>query len=160
MTWVCNTAAAGCPSVQPRLGATCTQDAQSCEYGDCNTTSYVCQSGMWHAQLGGCPKSTRRFKDGIHYLTDAELRSVANETLRTRVASYRYTVGAPDERLGFIIEDDPLSPAVVHDKDHVDLYGYTTMAVATLQMQSREIDELRREVQMLRRELERTRTCK
>jgi hypothetical protein len=99
-------------------------------------------------------------QESIHYLSDAELLAVADETLRTRVASYRYTIGAPDERLGFIIEDDPLSPAVVHDKDRIDLYGYTTMAIATLQMQMREIEELRREVNALRRELESRRTCK
>jgi hypothetical protein len=69
--------------------------------------------------------------------------------------------GSPaDQRLGFIIEDDPMSPAVVHDKDRVDLYGYTTMAVATLKVQSQEIEALRREVHELKKELESARSCK
>ena len=37
--------------------------------------------------------------------------------------------------------------------DQVDLYGYTTMAVATLQVQAREIEALRRELSALRQQL-------
>jgi hypothetical protein len=161
MTWQCSTTNQGCPPTEPRLGAACTPVQGVCGYGnDCDSLAYSCHDGTWHSTITGCAVSSRRFKRGIHYLSEEELRSVADETLRTRVASYRYTIGAPDERLGFIIEDDPLSPAVVHDKDRVDLYGYTTMTVATLQMQNREIEKLRGEVQALRRELESARTCK
>jgi hypothetical protein len=101
----------------------------------------------------GCPVSTKRLKKDIQYVTPDERRAIAEETLRTRLATYQYTVGAPDSRLGFIIEDDPTSPAVIHDKDRVDLYGYTSMAVATLQVQNEEIAELRAEVEALRSEV-------
>ena len=42
-------------------------------------------------------------------------------------------------------------------RDMVDLYGYTSMAVAALQTQAREIEALEREVRALRRELEKER---
>ena len=41
--------------------------------------------------------------------------------------------------------------------DMVDLYGYTTMAVAALQAQARELAVLKREVAALKRELARRR---
>ena len=37
--------------------------------------------------------------------------------------------------------------------ERVDMYGYTTMSVAALQVQAREIAELRRQVEDLKREL-------
>jgi hypothetical protein len=127
-------------------------DGQQCVYGDCNTIGVVCREGTWHSENYGCPVSTRRAKDGVHYLSDAELRAVADETLQTRLATYAYTIGEKNRRLGFIIEDEPASPAVAKGKDRVDLYGYTSMAVATLQVQARQIEQLQREVEELRRE--------
>jgi hypothetical protein len=111
-----------------------------------------CQSGSWHESPQACPISTRTKKEAIRYLGDAEMQDLADRTLSTRLATYRYTSGDPSTHLGFIIEDDPESPAITGDRGHVDLYAYTSMAVATLQMQSREIAELRREVDALKRE--------
>jgi hypothetical protein len=156
MTWQCTGAGSSCPAARPLVGSACTPEGQQCQYGDCNSTSLVCTKGTWHTQSFGCPVSTRREKQGIHYLDDAELRALADETLATPLATYEYTVGARDRRLGFIIEDQPPgSPAVVAGKDRVDLYGYTSMAVATLKVQSEEIAELRREVDALRAEVKR-----
>jgi hypothetical protein len=63
-------------------------------------------------------------------------------------------MGGSDARhLGFIIEDMPEgSAAVLPSRDRVDLYGYTSMTVASLQHQQREIDELKTELAKLRRE--------
>lgn len=149
MTWQCTGPNQGCPSVRPRVGSDCSMDGQQCDYGDCNSIGLVCHSGTWHTQQNGCPVSARRFKEGIHYLDDDELRALAGETLDTRLATYSYKIGDPGTRLGFIIDDRPGSPAVSAGKERVDLYAYTSMAVATLQVQSREIDELRREVRDL-----------
>ncbi|MGH7896283.1 MAG: hypothetical protein ACREQL_16575, partial [Candidatus Binatia bacterium] len=55
--------------------------------------------------------------------------------------------------LGFIIDDVGTSPAVAADGGHVDLYGYTSMAVAAIQAQQKRIEALEREVAALRRAL-------
>ena len=60
-------------------------------------------------------------------------------------------------RLGFIIEDVEPSLSVDAPDDMVDLYGYTTMTVAALQAQARELAALRREVAGLKRDLARRR---
>lgn len=41
--------------------------------------------------------------------------------------------------------------------DMVDLYGYTSMAVAALQLQARQIEALKKELESLRRQIEETR---
>jgi hypothetical protein len=62
--------------------------------------------------------------------------------------NYKTTVDDPNPKhLGFIIEDNPpQSPAVDWSHDRVDLYGYLSMVVATMQVQEKEIAELRREL--------------
>ena len=69
-----------------------------------------------------------------------------------RLATWKYKHDPSKQRLGFIIDDDEQSAAVDQLRDMVDLYGYTSMAVATLQLQAREIEALRREVAELRAE--------
>jgi hypothetical protein len=155
MTWQCTGATTqGCPSSRPRVGSACTDAGLQCNYGDCNSIGVVCQSGTWHTQQNGCPISARRAKEGIHYLADAELRAVADEALATRLATYSYKAGDPSPRLGFIIDDQPASHAVVAGKEHVDLYAYASMAIATVQVQDREIEELRSELRDLRRRVD------
>jgi hypothetical protein len=89
-------------------------------------------------------------KKDISYLSDAELQALADRTMSTRLATYTYKDGDPATHLGFIIDDDPTSPAVLQGRGRVDLYGYASMAVATLQVQEREIAELRQEIAALR----------
>jgi hypothetical protein len=55
--------------------------------------------------------------------------------------------------LGFIIDDVEPSVAIDPGRDMVDLYGYTSMAVAALQAQARDIEALKKEVARLRHEL-------
>ena len=145
---------ADCPTSPPSQGTACTQDQQVCQYGDCSDPSMRCENGAWHDQQQGCPVSSREKKRDIRYLGEEDLAALRDRTLSTRLAQYQYTSGDPSNHLGFIIEDDPESPAISRDHGHVDLYSYTSMAVATLQMQSREISELRREVKELRRDLD------
>ncbi len=66
---------------------------------------------------------------------------------------YRYKDGPERQHLGFIIEDVEPSPSVDSKNDQVDLYGYTSMAVAALQEQKHELDELRQEVKSLQSQL-------
>jgi len=56
---------------------------------------------------------------------------------------------------GFVIDDIEPSEAVDTGREMVDLYGYTSMAVAALQTQVRDIEALKREVADLRRQLAR-----
>jgi hypothetical protein len=65
------------------------------------------------------------------------------------LATYNYKAQYDDpnpKHLGFIIEDNPRSPAVSWSHDRVDIYGYLSMVVATMQVQEKEIAELRREL--------------
>jgi hypothetical protein len=65
------------------------------------------------------------------------------------LATYEYKseYGDPTEKhLGFIIEDQPQSLSVDRGHDRVDMYGYLSMVVATMQVQDKEIRELRRDL--------------
>jgi hypothetical protein len=102
---------------------------------------------------GGCPISSRNFKDGIEYVGGDGLQELHDEALRIRLATYNYKGQYEDpnpKHLGFIIEDaPPESPAVEWSRDRVDMYGYLSMVVATMQIQEKEIEALRRELAYL-----------
>jgi hypothetical protein len=102
---------------------------------------------------GACPVSRRVYKKDISYLTEADRVELAEEVLRFPLATYRYKSEASSDatHLGFIIDDVTPSPAVLPSGDRVDLYGYTTMTVAALQVQAKELADLRREVADLKR---------
>ncbi len=109
-----------------------------------------------------CPISQRKFKKDIAYLTDEDKQRLSSELLRIPLATYRYKSEGEADRahLGFIIDDIAPSAAVTEKGDRVDMYGYATMSVATLQVQAREIAELRRQVEDLRAELAKSRAKK
>ena len=77
---------------------------------------------------------------------------LSDELLGFPLATYRYKSESETDRehLGFIIDDIAPSPAVQPSGERVDMYGYQTMAVATLQIQARELAALRREVEDLK----------
>ncbi len=124
------------------------------------TSSQTCCEGMPFTEptcVEGtmCPISQRVHKKDIRYLTDDDRARLREELLRFPLATYRYKSESAEERehLGFIIDDVAPSPAVVASQERVDMYGYQTMAVATLQVQAREIAELRREIADLKQKL-------
>jgi hypothetical protein len=94
--------------------------------------------------------SSRKYKSDIEYVDDPGLAALHDETLAIRLATYRYEPQVADPgatHVGFIIEDAPAqSPAVDGRREHVDVYGYLSMVVATEQVQEREIAELRRQL--------------
>jgi hypothetical protein len=103
----------------------------------------------------GCPISTRKYKDGIQYIDDAQLEQLHDETLKMKLATYNYksAVADPDPtHLGFIIEDNPASLAVDKTHNRVDMYGYFSMIVASMQVQEKEIAELRSELNASQRD--------
>ena len=98
--------------------------------------------------------SKRAFKTDIEYVSNEEREDLARATLAIPLATYRYkTENQNDKRhLGFIIDDQPTtSPAVAGDQTHVDQYGYTSMLLATVQEQQKQIDALRKEVDALKK---------
>jgi len=123
-------------------GATCGNPASNCG------ATLVCEDH--DPKQSGCPISSAKFKSDIRYLEPGDLERVRDETLKFRLANYRYRpefTNDPDaEHLGFIIEDNPRSPAVYQGHDRVDLYGYMSMVVATLQVQQKEIQSLRKQL--------------
>jgi hypothetical protein len=103
-----------------------------------------------------CPISRREYKRDISYLGESDRLELQDDLMRTKLATYHYKGEDSAERkhLGFIINDmGEASPAVEADRQHVDLYGYTAMTVATLQLQQRQIAALDTQVAELRREL-------
>lgn len=104
-----------------------------------------------------CPISQRAFKKEVEYLDDAALRRTRDQLLQYKLATWHYTSEDETARrhLGFIIEDVGPGPSVASHGQTVDLYGYTSMAVATLQVQARELAELKAELAALKAELAR-----
>jgi hypothetical protein len=91
---------------------------------------------------GPCPISRAAFKHDIRYLDAAATDALGAAALQMKLATWQYN-GEPagaKQHVGFIIDDAPTSAAVAADGDHVDLYGYTSMAVAALQAQQRQLD--------------------
>lgn len=146
----------GCPAVQPNLGVPCAMNGQRCEY-DCEqygaNGGRLCADGVWTATFNQCPISSRAVKRDIRYLSEAEREALARDALRTRLATYEYTDPAlrGRRRLGFIYEDNTTHPyARDPDISGVDLYGYTSAILATVQRQQQQIEALQREVRSLR----------
>lgn len=55
--WECEQPQTGCPADRPRLGSACSQDQQSCSYGDCSmpdTVMIECSGGIWIAEPFAC----------------------------------------------------------------------------------------------------------
>lgn len=102
-------------------------------------------------KASGCPISKAKYKRDVQYVDSAQRQKLAAELLDTRLATYRYTAAGPEGRrhLGFIIDDQPGGTAVDARRDMVDLYGYLSLSVATLQEQQRQIETLQRKLEQL-----------
>jgi hypothetical protein len=140
-------------------GQACDTDGFECELLDACNTRLVCTSSDPTAGPGGCPISRAEYKNNIQYLSPKDLEKVANEVQSINLATYRYnanvnpraTGGDPDaQHLGFIIDDVGQSACVNPDGHSVNLYGYTSMAVAALQVQAKQIAELKAELTQLK----------
>lgn len=153
-TWHCSAAhpvSPDCPEGIPRSGTPCS--GVGCDYGCEYGGSYRCIEGIWKFDGENCPISTRAAKEDIHYLSAAEIEKLAVATEAMRLASYRYrspAFGTAGRHLGFIIEDNPDVPAVSPSHQTVDLYGFTSMLLATTQAQARRLEQLEREVARLK----------
>ncbi len=128
-------------------------DGMRCDpMNDCNV---LLQCDYTDPTGGGmCPISLAKYKTGIHYLQPAQVQELARQALDLKLANWVYKADASGSlRTGFIIDDVPGSPAVAADGEHVDLYGYTSMAVAAVQAQAAQIERLERELAELKAEV-------
>lgn len=134
------------------IGASCATANASCDPMDSCNVLYVCAEKDPKMEPGGCPVSRRQFKTDINYLDQAGLQQYADELSRVKLATYKYKSGGPT-RLGFIIEDHEPSVSIDSGRDMVDLYGYTSMAVAALKLQQKQLAELQQQVAELSAQL-------
>jgi hypothetical protein len=140
---------AGAPC--PPLGSSCSVKGATCgqpSASNCGATQ-VCDDHDPTGGPGGCPVSSAKFKNDVRYLDENQLEELHDETMQVRLATYNYKgqYGDPDlKHLGFIIEDRPESFAVDRGHDRVDLYGYLSVVVAAMQVQEKEIADLRRQL--------------
>ncbi len=136
-----------------KAGDACANAGERCDpKGDCNAL-LVCATADPTKSPGGCPISRRDTKRDIRYLGPDDLRRYHDELLTLRLATWRYKHDPARERLGFIIDDHEQSVAVDAPQSIVDLYGYTSLAVATVQLQARELADVQRELAAMRRKL-------
>jgi hypothetical protein len=98
--------------------------------------------------------SSRRLKEEIVYVSVSELEQLKEEIVKVRLATFRYKQGDKARHLGFIIEDSPGIPASDALRSRVDLYAYTSMAVAALQVQAKQIEQLEADMDVLSNEVE------
>jgi hypothetical protein len=88
--------------------------------------------------------SSRRVKSDVRYIDDLDAFALRDDLVGLRLATFHYT-GEPSDaqvHLGFIVEDSPTLLAVDPQKQSVDLYSYVSMAVAAIQVQKAEIEQL------------------
>ncbi|MCK6573592.1 hypothetical protein L6V77_21130 [Myxococcota bacterium] len=142
------------------FGEACaTPDVMCDPIDDCNAR-LVCTDV--DPRLGPCPISKRAYKDDVRYLPPTEVDAKASALLSVKLAEYRYTRETPGGKahLGFIIDDGVPGDALRPSGDQVDLYGYTSLAVAALQAQARQIATLEARLAQLEAELgARSGTC-
>lgn len=135
-----------------KAGAACTTDGTKCDpMSDCDAL-LLCTSSDPKTGPGGCPISRRAAKTDIKYLDETDLKRLSDELTNTRLATYRYKTGGPS-RLGFMIDDQPLSMSVDPERDMIDLYGYTSMTVAAIKTQAQRIAVLEAELAALKKQL-------
>jgi hypothetical protein len=142
------------------------------------TTTLACGSSAAPQCAGACPPpaacfnvagmcacgvpSREAYKKDVAYLDRTETKRLYHELLRFHLARFRYKTenGSTPAHLGFLIDDVEPSAAVAGGHgDTVDLYAYASMAVAAIQAQAHEIEELKREVAELRPERNEAGTC-
>lgn len=132
-----------------KLGAACASEGGRCDgVLSCGATM-VCAKSDPTMRPGGCPISRARYKEDVAYLSPAELRAFHEQLMQMPLASYRYKhAPGAGPQLGFIIDD--IEPSVAVSGDHVNMYGYLSMAVAAIKVQQQRIEALERELRRLR----------
>ena len=141
----------GLPTCEAMLqeGAPCDTPGAQCDpINDCNAI-FVCAAE--DPKPDECPISRASMKREIDYVDREELARLHDELRQIRLATYRYRGDGPaPTKLGMILEDGPDGPWIDEARGRADLYAYTSLAVAALQVQAEQIAALQREVEALR----------
>lgn len=103
---------------------------------------------------GACPISRLEHKHDLALVTDDELVRLGDALLATPLYTWRYDDAPGATRFGFLIDESAPDFAVLPDGERVDLYGYTSLAVAALKRQRLELDALRLRLESLERRLD------
>ena len=135
-------------------GQPCDAEGALCDFkSECNAR-LICAASDPKLQPGGCPISRVRFKESIDYVDAGELGGYYRELLDLRLATYRYRGrGDGKTHLGVILEDREDGVWADPANDRIDLYGYSSLAIAGVQAQAGELAALRGELAALRREV-------
>ena len=144
------------PCTAPQqAGELCGPVGQTCDPSDACNRRLLCSREDPTLQPGGCPISLAAWKKDIRYLDEGERQRQHDAVVRMPLATWRYLTEGADApaRLGFLIDDIGAAPCVHPSGQRVDLYGYTSMTVAAVQVQALEIEALRAELAALRREV-------
>lgn len=131
------------------VGDACSTDGATCDPADDCNGQLICAAEDPKDQPGGCPISRAAAKTSITYLDQAGVAEAAQQAMGLRLATWRYRHEG-GEHLGMIIDDAPTSVAVRPDGERMDLYGYTSLALAAAQAQQVQIDALKAELAELR----------
>ena len=144
-----------------KAGDACSAGAPECDLQNTCQQHLVCADKDPKTNPGSCPISRRERKTDIHYLNTTDVAKLQGELLATKLATYKYRDAGPQapQQLGFIIDDQPDSPAVDARRDMVDLYGYLSMSVAALQVQQRQLAEQARRIEQLEQALRAAPVC-
>lgn len=132
-----------------KLGDGCAPKDERCDPKDGCDALYLCAEKDPRAGPGGCPISLKATKKDIEYLSRATVDAYANEAQRMRLATWRYKDGDGSTKLGVMVDDAPQSIAVDGRGDRIDLYSYTSLAIAALQRQGRELNALKAKIDAL-----------
>jgi hypothetical protein len=149
------------PCTTEMVGGSCTTTGATCWPSNSSCGELlVCATSDPKENPGGCPISRVSHKKDIQYLSDAEVATLADEATTMRLSSWHYNAEGESSRrhVGFLIDDMPESIAVAGNGERVDLYGYTSMAIAAVQAQDKRLKALERELAAMRSELARVRT--
>ena len=146
----------GVPDCGPRAvaGDPCRNRGFECDpRSDCNDLMRCARQDPTDG--GMCPRSKADQKWGIAYANAAELEDAYRTLLDHKLARWHYNEESPTdkEHFGFLIDDVSGAPSVAGDGEHVDLYGYTSLAVAAIQVQDQRIRQLERELADLKAEI-------
>jgi hypothetical protein len=135
-------------------GSPCTTEFDRCQMGTNSCTGILaCTTQDINPSM--CPISKREYKRDIRYMSEAEIHALKSELLDLKLTKYVYKADPhAREQLGFIIDDGVPDALVNREASEVNLYGYTSLAVAALQAQQKEIARLEREIDDLKARIE------